>query len=109
MIPNPYESPRESGPLKIVKRGMGVGAVLLLTPPAVGIAFGISCAAVDSYANATLRDVESKTGAFLAWMIGAWLIFLLPPGVTLAGMIWWAVRAHRRGKRPSEVSDSSNT
>lgn len=43
---NPYESPQEAESLtsgQVAKRAMGVGAILLLTPPAMVIATGTSC------------------------------------------------------------------
>ena len=107
MDENPYKSPSEPVAMttgKVVKRGLGVGAILLLTPVAIAIAFGASCTAVVAYMDATFLSVEGSTRGWInAWVISAWFIFLLPPVATLAGMIWWAVRVHRRGKRnPSE-------
>lgn len=43
---NPYESPREPQPLtrdQVVKRAVGVGALILLTPPAMIIAVACCC------------------------------------------------------------------
>src|SRR4051812_47496107 len=45
---NPYESPREPEPLttgQVVKRGIGLALVLLLTPPAMVIAVFCCCSA----------------------------------------------------------------
>jgi hypothetical protein len=45
--PNPYEPPQAPQPLKrvhVVKRGLGVAAILLLTPPAMVVAIMGSCA-----------------------------------------------------------------
>jgi hypothetical protein len=81
-----------------------VGAILLLTPVALAIAFGGSCAAVVAYVDATLPYVgEESSEAFWAYIISAWAVFLLPPVFTLAGMIWWALCVHRRNKRNGSV------
>ena len=48
MDPNPYESPQVEQPLKrsqIVKRGVGLAAILLLTPPAMIVAVLTCCTA----------------------------------------------------------------
>ena len=48
MDPNPYESPRVEQPLKrsqMVKRGVGLAAILLLTPPAMIVAVLTCCTA----------------------------------------------------------------
>lgn len=97
MEPNPYESPK--GPTaNVVKRGLGVVAIICLTPVAVAIAFGGSCTAVSTYVNATLPGMEGdiSSAEFFAWVVSAWAVFLLPPVATLAVMVWWAVRVHRR-------------
>jgi len=100
---NPYESPRTPEPLTkgtIAKRVIGVGAIVALTPFAVLIAFGASCAAVNAYVNATLPRMEAVGGGWLfgIWFISAWSVFLLPPAIVLGAMIWWAVRHHSRNK-----------
>jgi hypothetical protein len=78
-----------------VKRGLGVGAILLLTPLAVLVAFGVSCAA-------TMVIVESPLVNNLNQAIVVGLaVFVGPPVVVLGGMIWWAVRA--RAIRRHEV------
>jgi hypothetical protein len=104
MDENPYQSPRDPVAMttsKVVKRGLGVGAILLLTPVAIAIASGGSCAAVIAYVGATLPGIEGSTNRWLinAWIVSGWSVFLLPPVATLAGMIWWAVQAHRRAKQ----------
>jgi hypothetical protein len=74
--PNPYESPKVEQPLKagqIVKRSIGVGVVLLLTPPAMLIAIGICCSA------------SSFTPGWLTI-----LVILFGPFVFLSGMMAWA-------------------
>jgi hypothetical protein len=97
---NPYEAPREQEPLttgKIVKRSLGVGAIVALTPLAVIIAFGGSCAA--TYA---VRQTPSMRGADLGRLIYVQLTtFLVPPIVVLFAMIVWAIRTHLRNKKLS--------
>jgi hypothetical protein len=98
--PNPYEPPRESEQLttgKVVKRGIGVGVILLLTPLAVLIAFGASCAAVNVFMD---RFVEKPLFGN-AFVVVAFSIFLLPPAITLVGMIWWASATYRRSVLPA--------
>jgi len=90
---NPYESPKSEQPLKpgqIVKRGLGVATILLLTPVAVAIATRASCAA-------TMLVVDALPGRqyALAFVVG-WLVFLVPPILVLAGMVWWARRTYLR-------------
>jgi len=106
MDQNPYESPREPQPtIGKVKRGLGVGAILLLTPVAIAIAFFTSCTALSAYMNATFHGVEGSTKGWVnAWVFSAWVVFLLPPLATLTGMIWWAVRAYHRSKRDRPVT-----
>lgn len=94
MKPNPYEPPRESKPTaKSVKRGIGVGAILLLTPFAVLIAFGASCAA-------TIAFVESPIGGhnFILVLLICLAIFSIPPILVLIAMIWWAERVRKRDR-----------
>ena len=46
MDPNPYESPKVEQPLnraQRLKRGLGLAAILLLTPPAMVIAVFTCC------------------------------------------------------------------
>jgi hypothetical protein len=95
--PNPYEPPRESELVttaKVIKRGIGVGLILLLTPIAVLVAFGASCALTIAVVDSPLFGQNYG----LVFVVG-WSIFLLPPMIVLAGMIWWAIRAStmRRG------------
>jgi hypothetical protein len=97
--PNPYESPRSGEPLTkgtTIKRSIGAGAILLLTPIAVAIAFGASCAA--TYAVLSTSFFGNNYG--LAFIVG-WSIFLIPPVAVLLGMIWLAIRARRRIRRPN--------
>src|SRR5688500_20270672 len=84
MEQNPYQSPQADKPLKraqIVKRGVGLGAILLLTPPAFFLAVFTSCAA--SFAGSPVLTV----------------VFLAIPPAALAGMLWAAdhVRERREG------------
>ena len=88
---NPYQSPRESDPLAKkppVKRAIGVGTILLLTPLAVLIAGGASCAAA-------VAIVDSSSDINVAITVGM-IVFLAPPVLALVAMIWWAVRASKR-------------
>jgi Na+-transporting NADH:ubiquinone oxidoreductase subunit NqrD len=100
METNPYEPPRQPEPLTTeqkMKRGLGVGAILLLTPVAVGVAFGASClttiAVVDSPAL-------NNSGPNAPLVVGL-LTFFIPPALVLIAMIWWAVRAARRDRNLS--------
>jgi cbb3-type cytochrome oxidase subunit 3 len=70
-----------------------VAAILMLTPLAVLIAFGGSCAATHAFVNTSIFS-EDYGMVFVV----AFLIFLIPPAVVLIGMIWWAVRTHSRAK-----------
>lgn len=98
MDQNPYESPREAKPLttgKIVKRALGVSAILLLTPLAVAIAFGLSCVATDAVASLPVVN----DGGLERVIVVALAVFLIPPAVVLVGMIAWAIRTHLRNSR----------
>jgi len=95
---NPYEPPREPEPLTtgmVVKRGIGVGVIVLLTPLAVGIAGLASCGVV--YA---IVDTPNMPTDWITAFVFGWLVFLTPPVLALIGMIWWAVRASRRKHEP---------
>jgi uncharacterized BrkB/YihY/UPF0761 family membrane protein len=101
MEQNPYEAPKEGEPLKpvqVAKRGLGFVAILLLTPLAVAIAFGVSCTAASKFVDATLPCFQGNASTFTswAWFISTLALFLVPPVATFAGMIWWAARALRR-------------
>jgi len=100
MEPNPYEPPRQPEPLTTeqqVKRGLGVGAILLLTPVAVGIAFGGSCLTTMAVAESpVLNNADMNTAITVAI-----LVFLTPPALVLVAMVWWAVHAARRDRKPS--------
>ncbi len=99
--PNPYQPPQSPEPLtttKVVKRGVGLAVILLLTPVAVIITGGISCAAGAAYLR--LYDnipTDSMLNTALA-------IFLIPPAFVLFGMLSWAaVRwPHRQPVRSKE-------
>ena len=94
MEPNPYESPKVPEPLTagaVVRRSIGAGTILLLTPVAVIIAFGGSCAATNAFVSTNLFDLG--TAIFVGFSI-----FLIPPAVVLIGMIWWAGRENARAK-----------
>lgn len=96
MEQNPYESPRvptPQTPHTVVRRAIGVAAILMLTPLAVLIAFGGSCLATRAFANSPTPGLD--LGSVIAI---AFSIFLIPPAAVLIGMIWWAVRTHSRAK-----------
>src|SRR5437764_1166861 len=84
--PNPYEPPREPEPLttgKVVKRSVGVAAVIVLTPPAMIVAIGISCTA------STLRIGP----------IEGLLVSFGGPLLTLVALMVWAAALHRPGPK----------
>ena len=87
--PNPYTPPLVPDPLtttKVVKRGLGLVVILLLTPLAVVITGGISCLAGARYFEANSHD----PGAYDPLAI-AMVIFLAPPLFVLFTMLGWAV------------------
>jgi len=83
--PNPYEPPREPEPLttgKVVKGTVGVGAIILLTPPAIAVAAASSCG-VTLYARpSSLFIVPVISIAF--------------PSIVLFGLMTWAITVDRR-------------
>jgi hypothetical protein len=92
--PNPYKPPQSPEPLKpiqVAKRGLGLLAIILLTPVAVLITGGISCAAGAAYFDAHQNA---------PWPVErALTIFLVPPLLVLVGMICWAaVKAINSGR-----------
>lgn len=92
---NPYESPKSlpaASRATSLKRGIGFVTVLFLTPLAVAIAFGISCGAVRIYGDAAYPGF-AETNFPLVLVVG-FLIFLVPPLLTLIGMAVWARRAY---------------
>jgi hypothetical protein len=100
--PNPYESPREPPPPstgQVVKRGVGVVTILLLTPLAVLIAAGASCAATIAVVDSP--PFAGKYG--LAFIVG-WAIFLPPPIAALAAMIWWARHTYVRDQAARQTA-----
>jgi hypothetical protein len=89
---NPYESPREAEPLstgQIVKRGIGVALVLLLTPPATVIAVFCCCSA------------QFWNHSYL----GNWIVFG-GPLVILAAMMTIAAVIELKAATKSSVSRS---
>ena len=98
--PNPYQPPQTPEPLttaKIVKRGLGVVAILLLTPVAVAIAGGVSCAAGMAY----LGSMEKETDATVSTAVA---ISFIPPALVLIGMLCWAVtRGALQSDRPKAL------
>ena len=95
MEPNPYEAPKADEPPKparLVKRGLGVAAIVGLTPVAVGIAGFVSCQAAIGY-----------------WRIAAPLpvfasiaIAFGPPIAVLYYMVKWAIATHQRNVPPTK-------
>jgi hypothetical protein len=89
--PNPYEPPREPESLTIgqsVRRGIGVGAILLLTPPAMVIAV-IACCSAERAVPVSIRTA---------------VVFGGPPTVLtalmiLAAAIAWPRKNSRNGVR----------
>lgn len=93
---NPYQSPQTPETLtrtRVIKRGIGLGAVLLLTPLAVFISAAVGCTAhrfLPSLAH-PLRSI------ILDYSVIGGIPFL-----TLVAMMLWAVVAdQRRGGDPS--------
>ena len=108
MDPNPYESPRDpeqelraknrtrkpQQPAKrSLKRPLGAMAILLLTPLAVFLAAGISCAATYGFVDSAYPSVDVQT-----IVVVAWTIFLLPPIAVFIGMLWFAFHVLVRTK-----------
>ncbi len=94
--PNPYEAPQAAEPLSVgtaAKRAGGIGLILLLTPPAVFIAFGGSCAAA-----LLTPDVSSPS---IGYAIG-FLMFLGIPWGVLVAMTSWAAWRHYRSTESHE-------
>lgn len=90
--PNPYEPPQTKSPDStehLIKRGIGVGFILLLTPPAVGIAIWTSC---------SIRHVIGPDTAF-------WLAFVAPIVVLSALMACAAKLARRQQGDPSGIRE----
>jgi hypothetical protein len=89
--PNPYTPPQVPDPLtttKAVKRGLGLVVILLLTPVAIVITGGISCAAGAAYFNQFGNESDPlMRGDPLAVALS---IFLVPPVFVLVAMLGWA-------------------
>jgi hypothetical protein len=93
---NPYEPPRVPEPQRtahVVKQGVGLATIVVLTPVAVGVAGFVSCNAAMAYANPPFSDMN---------FLGAFTLAFLPPLVVLVGMIWWAVASYRRSVLPNK-------
>jgi len=90
MEPNPYEPPQSDKPQtrgKLVKRRIGFGVILLLTPLAVGIAIACSCKAAYYVADMPFNSA----------ILAGYAVAFIPPVVVLVAMLWWAVEALIRG------------
>lgn len=85
---NPYEPPRDPQPKGTMKRAFGVGAIILLTPLAVLIAGGLSCAASLVVLDSPLVG-QSLDSAIIVGLS----VFLGPPVLVLIAMVWWAIKA----------------
>lgn len=89
--PNPYTPPQVPDPLTtttVVKRGLGLVVILLLTPVAVVVTGGISCAAGAAYFNQFGNESDPlMRGDPLAVAMS---IFLVPPLIVLVAMLGWA-------------------
>ncbi len=91
--PNPYEPPQSDEPVPlttIVKRGLGAFTIAMLTPFAVITAGLFTCAVVDEYHRAAQSS---------PYTLGTVAIVLVPPILTLIGMIYWIIRARRNRNR----------
>jgi hypothetical protein len=87
---NPYEPPREVEPLttgKLVKRGIGIVTILLLSPVAIFAAFFVSCAVAWTATGAHIDEPEPPL---------FWVITLIPTALVAVGMVIYAVRVLRR-------------
>jgi hypothetical protein len=105
--PSPYQPPQSPDPLstaKAVKRGVGLLVILLLTPVAVVITGGISCAAGATYFNA-FGNLKGPPDHGLV----ALSIFLIPPILVLLGMLGWAIaRSIKRAEAPVSSVESDD-
>jgi hypothetical protein len=98
---NPYQSPQNPKPLdpaQIVRRGVGVAAILLLTPLAVIVAtfIGRGAAIVAQVAAEPIVGPDNPYLIFPLWFG--------PPLVVLIAMLWWALRVHRRNQEPEKLT-----
>lgn len=94
--PNPYESPQAAEPMSVgtvAKRAGGIGLILMLTPLAVIIAFGGSCAAA-----LLTPDISNRS---IGYAVGFLMFLGIPLGVLVA-MTSWAAWRHYRSTEPHE-------
>jgi hypothetical protein len=92
--PNPYEPPREPEPLtteKVVKRGIGVVAIVLLTPVAAFATFFVSCLVAISTTTSPIQ-IEPPPDAPRSSEAVFWALTLIPTSVVTAAMLFWAAR-----------------
>jgi hypothetical protein len=102
---NPYTPPQVPDPLttaKVVKRGVGLVVILLLTLVAVVITGGLSCAAGAAYFNAVVDQGTSYDPLAIAMVI-----FLAPPLFVFGGMFTWAGLMFLEWIRPPRVVSPS--
>src|SRR5262245_22107119 len=98
--PNPYEPPRQPEALttqRVIKHGIGVVAIVLITPPAVFATFFVSCCVAWSTTGPWIMvgppaDPPPSEAPF-------WAITVIPTVLVTVGMIAWAMRASRRDRR----------
>ena len=94
--PNPYESPKSDQPPKsgrMVRRGIGVGMIALLTPVVLHVAVFLGTVAGLSLLNTVQAAGVARPDAVIVF------VFLAPPIFALVAMIVWAVRVHVRNSR----------
>jgi hypothetical protein len=95
MATNPYESPKVPQPVQrrpLLRRSVGGALILLLTPVAIAIAYGGSCAATNAFLDTNVFGQNYGLVALVGFSI-----FLIPPIVVFIGMVWW-FRAYMRAK-----------
>jgi hypothetical protein len=75
--PNPYESPKETSPQTIIKAGVGIGTLLLMTIPAGCICGGITCFS----AGFVYQPPNMVNAYYLGWLLG------IPIGLFIAVLV----------------------
>ena len=95
---NPYEPPREPETLttgKVVKRSIGVGVILILTPLAAFVTFFVSCLVAISTTNPIILTPQPP-GTPQPSEAVFWAMTLIPSSLATAAMLVWAIRIRRR-------------